>query len=314
LDKYLQGLWTAKEKYIVLLRLNVVHDDDSLVSDERIREILAPQNGLLWDGSETDEANVIVARDYLPQRDMMQRFADRMVMISHGGVGGVSDGIAMAVPVIVLPGTPEQLDNGVAIDEVGLGCTLPTLAAEMLRDGGMKANGAHYNTEKAISVVRSSEFLKNLRSQDHQVEDLPTLSEAIAFWATQRATGVFAKTREALKTRMQKTALGASETAKAFWKALEVGFAGRQSAPAGEQASGASQSPPAVTRRQSRRETLRKSRRNSSNSAHPSNRRQSAFLWGGVCLFVLASICALQVVRRNKKQEFSADDSHVLPA
>jgi len=61
--------------------------------------------------------------EFTPFSELLPRCA---AMVSHGGIGTVSQGIAAGIPQIVSPMAHDQFDNAARLEDLGIGATLPT--------------------------------------------------------------------------------------------------------------------------------------------------------------------------------------------
>lgn len=105
-------------------------------SKERIKEIgNIPKN--------------FIVRDFVPQAEVL-KYAD--LFIAHGGMGSVSDGMYLGVPMILVPLGADQFFNAYRLQELGAGKVLKKkeVTAENLR-------------REAEFVMRSDKFKENVK-------------------------------------------------------------------------------------------------------------------------------------------------------
>ena len=62
-----------------------------------------------------------IVRDFIPQAEVL-KYAD--LFIAHGGMGSVSDGITLGVPMLLVPQGADQFFNAYRLQELGAGKVL----------------------------------------------------------------------------------------------------------------------------------------------------------------------------------------------
>jgi rhamnosyltransferase subunit B len=108
---------------------------------------------------------------YLPFSQVLPRAA---LLVYHGGVGTLAQGIKAAVPHLVVPHGYDQFDSGWRIEQLGLGRSIPETRyrvrrvtraiEEILGDGGALARRAQFaeRINSADAVARACDLIEKL--------------------------------------------------------------------------------------------------------------------------------------------------------
>jgi UDP:flavonoid glycosyltransferase YjiC (YdhE family) len=108
---------------------------------------------------------------YLPFSQVLPRAA---LLVYHGGVGTLAQGIKAAVPHLVVPHGYDQFDSGWRIEKLGLGRTIPETRyrvrrvtrtiEDILGDRSAPGRRAHYagRINSADAVARACDLIEGL--------------------------------------------------------------------------------------------------------------------------------------------------------
>lgn len=117
------------------------------------------KQNVIWKFESRSIANLpenILIRDWLPQSDILAH-ENVVLFVTHGGLGGRSEGISCGVPMLFIPLFGDQHRNAREIVEAGHGMELPfsdvTATSLSSHLNEMLTNKTYYNRAKEVSNI-----------------------------------------------------------------------------------------------------------------------------------------------------------------